>query len=123
MTTNADLKSIHEYLAVPTDWLAARMGVTDQTVWKYERTSRGDKPLPDYVTEALAELVHAREAAEQRAAAIFEGAGRLLPRYESGDQWRVVFPEFEGWPDSAQGPFVGALSVRLGIGVEFIPAE
>ena len=122
MTTNADLKSIHEYLAVPTEWLAARMGVTDQTVWKYERISRGNKALPDYVTEALAELLHARYSAERRAAEIFEGAGGLLPRYESGDEWRSIFPEFEGWPDSAQGAFIGALSVRLGLGIEFIPA-
>lgn len=123
MTTNAELKTIREYLAVPTDWLAERMGVTAQTVWKYERVNR-QRPIPEHATEVLNELLAARAAAVQRAIETFtDPGGRLvLPRYADGDRWRVVFPEFAGWPDSAQGPFLGELLAQAGGGVEFAEA-
>lgn len=123
MTTNAELKTIREYLAVPTDWLAERMGVTAQTVWKYERTNR-QRPIPEHATEVLNELLAARAAATERAIELFtdpDGA-MTLPRYTDGDRWRVVFPEFAGWPDSAQGPWLGDLIVQARGSVEFAEA-
>ena len=120
MTTNAELKTIREYLAVPTDWLAERMGVTAQTVWKYERTNR-QRPIPEHATEVLNELLADRACATERAIEVYtDPTGRLvMPRFVHGDDWRTTFPEFKGWPDSAQGAWLGELVSEAGASVEF----
>jgi len=120
MTTNAELKTIREYLAVPTEWLAERMGVTAQTVWKYERTNR-QRPIPEHATEVLTELLADRYLAIVRALDTYtDPDGRLvLPRFADGDGWRKAFPEFAGWPDSAQGPFLGELMTQADGRIEF----
>jgi len=124
MTTNAELKAIREHLAVPTDWLAARMGVTAQTVWKYERPSRGNKPIPEHASATLAELLYARQLAECRAEAVFQtDTSQVVFWYLDGDEWRARFPEFQGWPDSAQGPFVAAVMLAAGAPCEFVQAD
>ena len=121
MTTNAELKTIREYLAVPTEWLAERMGVTAQTVWKYERTER-KRPIPEHATATLNELLAARSQALTRAVATYtDPAGRLiLPRFADGAGWREAFPEFAGWPDSAQGSFLGELFTQADGRIEFV---
>lgn len=123
MTTNAELKTIREYLSVSTEWLAKQMGISMQGLWKYERASR-ETPVPEHVAAVLRELLNDRACAIERATLEYANPhGPMeLPRFVDGDEWRAAFPEFAGWPDSAQGSFLGELLTRAGARIEFVGA-
>lgn len=100
--TPAELRTAHDALGVSTDFLADRLGISAQQVWRYESPKR-KADIPERVAEVIRDLLNDQECAIERIASELAESDEPIPRYVSMDDFDMAVPEMAGWGPNAQG--------------------
>lgn len=109
----ADLRTAHDALGVSTEFLADRLGISSQQVWRYESPKRA-ADIPERVAEVIRDLLNDQECAAERIAAELAGSDdEPIPRYLSMDDFDMAVPEMCGWGPDAQGLLIVEVQRRL----------
>lgn len=108
----AELRTAHDALGVSTDFLAERLGISTQQVWRYESPKR-TADVPERVAEVVRDLLNDQECAVERLAAELAGTDDPIPRYVLMEDFDMAVPEMAGWGASAQGLLIVEVQRRL----------
>ena len=110
----ADLRTAHDALGVSTDFLADRLGISAQQVWRYENPKR-EADVPERVAEVVRDLLNDFDCAVERIAEDVAASDDAIPRYVSMDDFDMAVPEMRGWGPSSQGQLIVAVQARLAL--------
>jgi transcriptional regulator with XRE-family HTH domain len=110
--TPAELRTAHDALGVSTEFLAERLGISSQQVWRYENPKR-TADIPERVAEVVRDLLNDQECAVERITSELAASDDPIPRYVSMDDFDMAVPELRGWGPNAQGLLIVEVQRRL----------
>ncbi len=110
--TPAELRTAHDALGVSTEFLADRLGISSQQVWRYEHPGR-TADVPDRVAEVIRDLLNDQDVAAERITEELAQSDEPIPRYVSMDDFDMAVPEMAGWGPNAQGLLIAEVQRRL----------
>lgn len=114
----AEFKTAHEALGLSTDFIAKRVGVHSQMIWRYESPDRATD-VPPRAERVMRELLAQFDAAADRVAGECEGS-RTIPRYPNLDDFYAAVPELTGWGMAAQGMLIAEVQRRLALPIAYV---
>lgn len=115
--TPAAFKTARESLGLSAAWVAGRLGLHEQNVWRYEVASRS-LAVPAHAAQVMRELLDAFESVAQHLAAEAQRTGKLT-RYVDLQVFEAKFPTMAGWGSLAQGLVLARAQALAGGVIEY----
>lgn len=98
---SATFKTIRESIGVSVAFVASRLGLHEQSVWRYEAPDR-TRPVPEPAAALILELHNTFELVASHIAAD-AADGDTITRYSSVDDFEEAHPAMAGWGTAAAG--------------------
>lgn len=113
----AEFRTAHDALGVSAAFLADRMGIHEQNVWRYEATDRV-LPVPEHASATMRQLVTEFEHVAQEIAKTSRKGG-VIERHTDLTEFESTWPTMAGWGPRAQGLVISRASEIAQLGVEY----
>lgn len=115
----AELRTARDSLGISAEFLAERIGVHINSVWRYEHPNR-QADIPEHAAEVVRDMLNDFDCAAERVAAEVEAdPDGSIPRMVTTEDQEEHTPELKAWGPNAYGHLIAEVQRRTVRPVEY----